>query len=478
MTTVCVIGGGIAGLAAAHRLVGHGAEVVLLERDRLGGKIRTSEFAGRHVDEAADAFLVRVPWALGLANELGLDGQLVSPAARNAFVYAGGTLRRLPEAQLLGVPADVDEVERSGILSPSGLEALRRDLDEPGPGPDGDEAIGPFIRRRLGSEVLDKLVGPLVGGINAGDVETLSLAAVAPQIDAAARDASEASLVRAAAAVRSRGAAAAAPSGLGSLLPSDGPAPVFAAPKRGMGHFVDTLVTELAATGVAVRLGAAAEAIEAGAGGWIVHDSAGKTLDADAVVIAVPAAAAGGLLEPHTPRAAAFLASIQQASVALVTLAVPVAEVGHALDGSGFLVPHSPDLLVTACSWTSSKWAHLAPEAGDGTVLLRASVGRANDRRFLDLDDAELTEAVVRDLEQTMQLRGAPAGVRISRWPRSLPQYAPGHLDQIATTEAELAEVTPTIRLAGATLRGVGIPACINSGQIAADGVLAALSSR
>lgn len=487
MTSVCVVGGGIAGLSAALRLVNAGAEVVVVERDRLGGRIRTSEFAGRRVDEAADAFLVRVPWATALATELGLGDQLVSPAAGNAQVYVDGALRPFPAEQLLGVPTDLAAVAASGVLSPAGVAAAQRDLDDPGDRPDADEAVGMFIRRRLGDEVADRLVGPLVGGINAGDPDALSLAAVTPQLDAAARDPDERSLIRACAAVRAKArkaqeAAAGNESETGGTQPgvtagTAAPPPVFAAPRRGMGHLVEVLAAELASLGVALRIGAAANAVvPRPGGGWTVEASDQHDHDVDAVVFAVPGSAAGGLLVDIAPGAAAFLSGIAQASVALVTLAVRTADLGGPLNGSGFLVPRTEGLLVTACSWSSSKWAHLAPGAGDGTALLRASVGRVDDGRFAELDDDDLVARVVDDLSRTMGFTGAPADSRVSRWPRSFPQYAPGHLDRVADAEAELAARAPTVALAGAALRGVGIPACVRSGTEAADKILAALA--
>jgi oxygen-dependent protoporphyrinogen oxidase len=518
--TIAVVGGGIAGLAAAHRLAHAGADVVLFERDRLGGKIRTSEFAGRPVDEAADAFLIRVPWALELATHVGLGDRLVAPAARNAYVVVEGQLRPFPDAQLLGVPTDLDALASSGVLTAAGVDAARHDLDHPAPPPDGDVAIGPYLRRRLGDEVVDRLVGPLVGGINAGDIDQLSLAAVTPQIDAAVRDPDERSLIRAAAAMRARAAAGgagggAADRGTGEPATHEGgnpaadataargravgrpnagaatgttgepathaggssgsgqPSPVFNAPARGMGQLVDALANELASLGVAVRLGTEVVAIEPGpgAGGWALALSTGPSIDVDGVVVA--ARAAGGLLGDLAPEGSEFLSEVEHASVALVTLAFQPGDLGP-LDGSGFLVPRSEGWLVTACSWSSSKWAHLAPEAGDGTVIVRASVGRAGDRRFDNLDDGELVERVVDDLRRVTEGLGQPAAQRVSRWPRSFPQYAPGHLDRVDALEAELTERHPSVTVAGAALRGVGVPACIHSGQQAADAVLRA----
>ncbi len=202
---VAVVGGGIAGLAAAHRLCCSGAEVVLLDADRLGGKLRTSMFAGRPVDEAADAFLARVPFATDLARAVGLGDRLVAPATGAAQVLVDDRLVPLPAAHLLGIPTEPDATDLATVLTPGALAQLRRDLTDPGMPPTDDESIGGFIRRRLGDEVLERLVGPLVGGINAGDVDALSLAAVTPQIDAVARSGT-ASLVAAARDARARAA--------------------------------------------------------------------------------------------------------------------------------------------------------------------------------------------------------------------------------------------------------------------------------
>ena len=480
MTLVAVVGGGIAGLAAARALAESGAQVVVLEPDRLGGKLRTSEFAGRALDEGADAFLARVPWAVDLARDLGLGEGLVAPATGKAHVFVAGGLRPLPAEHVMGVPTDLDAPDLPAILSAAGLAAARRDLTDPGPppadgAPGGDEAIGPFLRRRLGAEVLDRLAGPLVGGINGGDVERLSLAAVTPQLDAAAR-AAEPSLIRACAAQRAAALAA---------QPAGGPAPVFLAPTGGMARLVDALVADLSARGVELCEGLAARALEpTAAGGWrvIADPTSGHgvvtdtVVDADAVVVAAPAQVAAALLRDHVPDAAAHLASIRHASVAMVALAVEAEDLPTGgLDGSGMLVARSEGLLVTACSWASSKWAALAPEHGDGTVLLRASAGRDGDNRIADLSDTDLVDHVIDDLVHTMRYEGTPDAVRVTRWPSSFPQYDVGHLTRIAEVEAELADRHPTVALAGNALRGVGIPASIRSGQLAAEAVLAAL---
>lgn len=456
--SVIVVGGGITGLAAARDLVLAGADVTLVEPDQPGGKLRSSPFAGRLLDEAADAFLARVPGALELCAELGLEGDLVAPAARRAYVWSRGELRLLPESQVLGVPTDLDELAASGIVSPEGIERARHDLTAPLLTPAGDVAIGELMRARLGDEVTDRLIDPLVGGINAGDTDHLSLAATVPQLDAAARSGAP-SLIEA---CRIQRAAA-----------SDPTAPVFFTPRGGMGSLARATLDDAVARGLAVARGRAASLErERDREAWRVVLDDGRALLSDAVVVSTPAGAAGRLVAPHAPHAGEILAAIPYASVAMVAVAVDRSGIDRELDGSGYLVPHVEGRTITACSWSTSKWPHLA----DGTtVLLRASVGRDGDDRALALDDDALAAAVLADLADTMALRGQPSEVRVTRWPQSLSQYRPGHLERVAAMEADLAATARGVVVTGAALRGLGVPACIRQGRAAAGRVLAVL---
>lgn len=458
MTTpeVVVVGAGITGLVAARDLAIGGAHVTLVDPATPGGKLRASTFDGGLLDEAADGFLARVPEGVELCAELGLDGDLVSPAVRRAHLWSHGALRMLPEANVMGVPTDLDELAASGIVSPAGLEAVRRDLDEPLHAPAGDVTIGSIVRARLGDEVHERLVDPLVGGINAGDTDNLSLAATVPQLDAALRSGAG-SLIEA---CRMQRAAAVDPE-----------RPVFYAPRGGMHALVAALVADLERRQVELD-SVAADAVDVEGSGWQVGLSDGRTISADAVVVTTPAPAAARLVHRHAPASAELLAAIPYASVAMVSLAVDRSLVDRDLDGSGFLVPRPERRAITACSWTSTKWPHLA---GDSTVWLRASVGRDGDPTGLDLPDDELVTAVMADLAEMMALRGRPVDVRVTRWTDSLPQYRVGHLARVADLEADLASRCPTLVVAGAALRGLGVPACIRQGRAAARAVAAAL---
>lgn len=464
---VVVAGGGITGLAAALRLAEGGAEVTLVERSSdLGGMLRTSTFAGRMVDEGADAFLIRTPAALSLARRVGLGDELTHPAQRRAFVWHDGALRPLPP-QVLGVPVDLDALAASGLLSADGLARLRRELSDPAsPPPSEDISIGEALGLRLGDEALATLVDPLVGGINAGSVERQSLAAVAPQLDAARRDRQHASLIEACRAQVARARAA-------GVSPE---APIFAAPRGGMARLPAAVIAALEATGrVEVRLGAGVATV---APGPVAVLDDGTTMAVDGLVLATPAPAAAAALMGLAPDVGARLAAIEHVSVAFVRLALPPNSLARPLDGSGLLVPRAAGRSVTACSWTSSKWAHLAPEAGDGTVVLRAAVGRDDDQGPLDLDDDELVDRVVDDLAAVMGLRGGAASASVHRWTDAFPQYRPGHLARVAAAEAALAAASPTVALAGMYFRGVGIPAAVASGEAAADRLLATITPR
>ena len=453
-----VVGGGIAGLAAAWAARRRGADVVVLEAgDQVGGKLRTSPVAGVPLDESADGFLARVPEAVELCRAVGLEAELVSPATGAAYVWSEGALRRLPSEQLLGVPTDVDSVASSRILSPAGLARLREDLDRPDDRPDGDadEALGALIRRRLGDEVLDKLVAPLVGGIWAADCDALSLRVATPQLAEARRR--DPSLVRGAALLRAAAPAAAA----GEEAP-----PVFLAPRGGMGQLVEALRDRL---GDAVRVGTPVDALDRRDGRWHV---APHGISADAVVVATPAGVTAKLVGPHAAEAGALLADVGYSSVALVALAVPRDGIERDLDGSGYLVPPSEGRLLTACSWSSEKWPHLALGLDPSLVLVRASAGRAGDERALALDDDALVAALLDDLRTTMGLRGTPVDVRVTRWNDSFPQPRPGHVDRVEVVRSDLAAHAPGLAAAGSWVDGVGIPACIRSAQRAVATVL------
>ena len=446
MTHVAVVGGGITGLSAAYHLrhrAGEGGapapRVTLFEADeRLGGKIRTSPFAGLPaVDEGADAFLARVPWAVDLAHELGLD-DLVSPATGRAYVWWDGALHPIPDGLVLGVPAGLGSLARSHLLSwPGKARAALEPLVRRGH-PAADN-LGALIEHRFGAEVLDRLVDPLIGSINAGDTRAAQPGRERP-------------------AGRRRTRPLAEPPARPPQGPGRGARPARSSSRPPRGWRPSSTALRGALDGVEVVTGQPVEVLERRAGGgWAVQGT-----EVDAVILALPAYEAARLLAGVSPGSAALLGAIDYASVAMVTLALPEAAVGRALDGSGHLVPKPVQRTLTAASWASTKWSHWRLP---GQVVVRASVGRWGDDHALDLDDGDLVEAVMADLERHLGVDDGPTATRVTRWPRSFPQYAPGHLDRVADLERRLAVDAPGVVVAGAAFRGLGIPACIRQGR-------------
>jgi oxygen-dependent protoporphyrinogen oxidase len=441
---VVVVGGGIAGLSAALevRALRPDAEIVVLEGSgRLGGKVAVSEVGGVAVDEGADSMLTRVPDGLALARAAGLESELVSPAAAQAAVWSRGRLHPLPSGTLLGLPTDLAALASSELLSAVGLARVPLDLVLPGTPVDDDVSVGTLVTRRFGREVVERLVDPLLGGVYAGRADDLSLRATLPQL--VPHVARNRSLLRAAAAARR------------STPPADGP--LFASLPGGLGRLPAALAR---AAGADVRLGTTVRGLTRTPAGWRLTTgsaAAPAALDADAVVLAVPAAPAARLLAGTIDTT--DLAALDYASVAIVTLVLDGPTPGQ---GSGYLVPAVDGRTTKAVTFTSRKWAHYGSRA-----VVRASVGRSGEARVLQRDDAELVSLVLAELVEAVGPVPRLVDSRVVRWGGGLPQYAVGHLDRVRRTKAAVAR-QPGLAVAGAAYDGVGVPACARSGREAA----------
>lgn len=447
-----VIGGGIAGLAAAWEATGRGASACVLEADAtVGGRLRTSTCGGVTVDEGADAFLMRVPHAIDLCREIGLD-DLVHPAAGNAELFVRGERVAFPLGTVLGVPLADTALE--SVLSADARAAVRREPERTGPPLDGPVSIGEYMRGHFGDEVTDLLVEPLVGGINAGVVDRLDLDAVVPQLATAAR--SSASLVTAL-----RGA------------PPPSPGPVFAAPAEGMAVLPATLATKLTERGVALRTDCPVDSVKL-IDGRVSVVAGGKVIAVgNGAVLACPAAAAHAILDRSSaPRTVAALDELSATGVVVVTLVFDRSSIDEEYAAAGLLVPRTNrDHHITAVSFGSTKWAMRVPA---DKVVLRVSLGHADDHVPLEWDDAELLTVVRRELEQLLGLTAAPIDTRISRWPGGFAQYTVGHLDRIRNLRTTLHEELAAVAVAGSAYDGIGIPASIASGRTQATELLTA----
>ncbi|MFG3600043.1 protoporphyrinogen oxidase [Micromonospora chersina] len=458
---VAIVGGGITGLAAAVRLRDRaptGTEITVYEQSgRLGGKLRTGELAGGPVEFGAESFLMRDPAggesaAVTLIRRLGLAGSIVHPTVGQAALVVDGGLRPVPGGTLVGVPGDLDKV--AAVARPAA--AADRDGGAPLLPPDADVSVGALVRDRLGDEVVDRLVDPMLGGVYAGRADDLSLVTTMPALARAARV--EHTLVGAV-----RAAQAAAPRAPG--------APVFGTLAGGLSTLVEAAARESGAT---IRRDAAVRELHPTPTGWRL--TVGPTRDpqfveVDAVLLAVPARPAARLLAGPAPEVATAVGGLDYASVALVTMALPEPELPEL---SGFLVPATEGLLIKASTFFTTKWGHL--RRPDGLALVRASVGRYGDETSLQLTDDDLVATVHRELSKVLGTPlPTPVARHVQRWGGALPQYTPGHLGRVAAARAALRADHPTLTLAGAGYDGVGIPVCVRSGETAAEEIITAL---
>jgi oxygen-dependent protoporphyrinogen oxidase len=470
------VGGGIAGLAAAHRLLELDAatRVTLFEASgRVGGVLQTERRDGYLVERSADMFTTREPWALALCRRLGIAGELIGTNAqfRRAFVVCRGRLVPVPEGFTLMSPAKVWPILKTPILSPLGKLRMAWECFTPARRDGGDESLASFVVRRFGRETFDRLVQPLIGGIYTADPDQLSLAATLPQfLEYERQYGSVIRGVRAQKAIVGRQSPddSAPPSGAANLG-AGARYGMFLAPREGMGRLVEALEARLPAD--CVRLNSPIDSISRTAdGGWSLAVRGSNQADAfDDLIVAAPATACGTLLQGVQAKLAQLVAAIPYAGASLVLLGYRRDQIAHRLDGFGFIVPAIERRQVIAGGFASVKFAGRAPA---DRVLLRVFIGGALQPRLAALPDEELLAIAHNELRELLGIRGEPELRDVARWLGAMPQYHVGHLDRVREIN-ELAAAIPHFALAGNAYEGVGVPFCIRSGEQAAERIFA-----
>ena len=461
---VAVIGGGVSGLATAYflRRGEEAPHVTVIEAaDRLGGKVLTCQVGEFPVDTGPDSLLGQ-PALRSLLEDLGL-GDAVEPVAPLGFyVWSQGKLRRLPPGTLFGVPDRLIPLLRSRLLSPLGVLRAGLDLVLPRRRLPDDASVAELLRPRFGTQLFERLVEPLLGGIHAGCANELSARSTVPDIDA---------LVRA---NRSPYLAVRRLRHTAGQRSTKRVRPAMVTLDLGLGQLITALTGALVET--EIRLGTRATALERTADGFQINVEDGSsraTLWADAVVVATPAFVTADLVESLAPTAATELRDVPYVDVATITLNYPADAIGRRLDATGFLVPPAEGRLVVGCSWLSAKWPHLSSET---VAVLRAMVGRSGDQRWASLDDATLIRRVHAELAEAVALSAEPLHTHLQRWPRALPQYTVGHQERLNKLDVALAKV-PGLHVTGAAYRGAGVASCIAQAAETAALTLAGLNA-
>lgn len=459
-----VIGGGIAGLSAAYyaakqlALSGDEGQIILLEADsRWGGKISTERVDGFVIEGGPDTFLASKPWGVALCKELGLGERLhgTNPNQKNTYVLHCNRLQPLPDGLAMMIPTNVQSILKSNLVSWPGKMRMGLDFLLPPQTAWDDESLGSFVSRRLGREAYENLIEPLMSGIYAGDGDQLSLASTFPYL----RDleTKHGSLARGALKVRAQHAA-----------PQQGSRSAFLTPATGLAEIVEKLVENLAQNNVNLRLNAPVSLISHNSSSYFVKLENGETLKADSLILATPAPVSGKLLGTLDPALAAVLQSIPYASTATVSLAYKLSDVPRPLDGYGYVIPRREGRRALACTWTSTKFPHRAPE---GYALIRVFVGRAGQDKDMPRDEESLVNLAREELQLTLGITTPPILSRVFVWENAMPQYNLGHPALLKRIDSAL-EAHPGLALAGNGYRGIGIPDCIRSGQAAAEKVL------
>lgn len=449
--SVAVVGGGISGLAAALDIA-DAANVTLFEASpRLGGPVRTVDFAGARVEAGPDSFLARRPEMIDLAKRLGLGDALTAPTAGEAGIWSYGKVRTMPKGLVLGVPRELNGLAASGIVSRAGMARAQLDRILPTTKVGDDVAMGEIVRARFGREVQERLVDPLMGGVHAGRSDLLSAAVASPQLLAAAKKGG--SLMKA--------------------LPETPPStdPVFFTVSSGLGDVIDALASALHASGAQINLSTPVTELRAEADGWFVNGQ-----HFDGVILATHAPVTAALIADASSEIASVLSTVTYSSVVLTLLAYPSSAMPAPFALTGYLVPRPEKKLTSAISWWNTKWAQRAPT---DTQIVRVSTGRVDDLRHRGMAEDELVARLHAELVDATGLRAAaPAEALVNRYEDALPQFKVDHLTNVAArAHAAAAKLSAPLALAGSCYEGLGLPACVASGQKAARAMRERLSA-
>lgn len=466
---VVVVGGGITGLTTAFYLQKQAREnhlplnIKLVEASaRLGGKIQTYNKDGFVIERGPDSFLERKRSASRLAGEVGVEGELVNNSTGKSFVLVQDRLYPMPGGSIMGIPTQIAPFVTTGLFSFPGKLRAAADFVLPRSNPAEDQSLGHFFRRRLGDEVVENLIEPLLSGIYAGDIDQMSLMSTFPQFYEVEQK------YRSLVLGMKRATPSAPKKGSDTKDEKKG---MFLTFKSGLQTLVQAIEEKLESN--SVIKGTKVEGIQKQEDKYLIALNNGETLTADSVVLTVPHQVVPSIF----PQYEFFqpFSTVPSTSVATVALVFPKEAVKKDINGTGFVVSRNGDFTITAVTWNHKKWPHTTPE---GKVTLRCYVGRAGDQTVVELSDDQIVKVVLEDLNKTMDITMEPEFFVVSRWKEAMPQYTVGHKKRMETIKKHLSEELPGVFLAGGSYEGLGIPDCIDQGEAAVEKVLKYLNMK
>lgn len=457
---VVIIGGGITGLTTAFYLQKKakalGINIILVESsDKLGGKIQTYTDNGFVIEKGPDSFLARKQSASKLVQEVGLEDKLVYNDTGKSFVLANGKLHQMPGGSIMGIPTQIVPFVTSSLFSPLGKARAAMDMMLPRSKEKGDQSLGQFFRRRLGGEVVENLIEPLLSGIYAGDIDDLSLMSTFPQFYQVEQK--HRSLI-----LGMKDSVPKAPKNGNKPKKKQG---MFLTLTSGLESLVEGIENQLSS--IDIKKETMVEKIHKSADNYELILNNNEKINADSIVVTVPHQIVPELMDDY-PMFEPFK-SVPSTSVATVALAFPESAIKNDIDGTGFVVSRNSDYSITACTWTHKKWPHSTPM---GQVLLRCYVGRAGDEQIVTQKDQEIIDAVLRDLNKIMRITSRPDFSLVTRWMDAMPQYTVGHKERIEGIKGKMKQELPGVFLAGSSYEGLGVPDCIDQGEKAVEDVI------
>ncbi|WP_221568864.1 protoporphyrinogen oxidase [Alkalihalobacillus sp. TS-13] len=463
MKHVVIVGGGITGLSAAFSLQNQIEDknlpirVTLIEAEnRLGGKIRTEYHDDFVIERGPDSYLKRKKAMTDLIERLGLDYDLVNNHAGQAYILHGTNLYPMPEGAVMGVPTEISPFLASGLFSLKGKARAGLDLVLPKSRTKGDQSVGAFFKRRLGDEVVENLIEPLLSGVYAGNIDKISLESTFPQFQDI--ESQYRSLIMGMKQTKPKK----------SEKSSKG---AFLTLKKGLSSLVKALEDSLAGR-VELKIGTTVEGLNKSDSGYALHLSDGAQIEADEVVMTVPARKAAKFFNDDIKE---LIGEVPATSVATIAMAFPESAIPGSFDGTGFVISKKSPFTITACTWTNLKWPHTTPA---GHVLLRCYVGREHDQAIVDESDETILSKTLADLQKIMKIEDKPEFYYVTRWKKAMPQYLVGHLERKKQLHERMEKHYPGIQITGASLDGIGLPDCVVAGENAADKVIKTLTEK